>query len=62
MIYAQGNPAIFWGSLLAIPYVAYAWWRKHDWRAGFVIITIAGLYLPWFLVSRPQFFFYATPL
>jgi dolichyl-phosphate-mannose--protein O-mannosyl transferase len=62
VIYAQGNPAIFWGSVLAIPYVAYAWWRKRDWRAGFVIVTIAGLYLPWFLVSRPQFFFYATPL
>lgn len=62
VIYAQGNPAIFWGSLLAIPYVAYAWWRTRDWRAGFVIVTIAGLYLPWFLVSRPQFFFYATPL
>ena len=62
VIYAQGNPAIFWGSLLAIPYVAYAWWRTRDWRAGFVTVTIAGLYLPWFLVSRPQFFFYATPL
>jgi dolichyl-phosphate-mannose--protein O-mannosyl transferase len=62
VIYAQGNPAIFWGSLLAIPYVAYAWWHKHDWRAGFIVVAIAGLYLPWFLVSRPQFFFYATPL
>src|SRR4029453_7438408 len=62
VIYAQGNPAIFWGSLLRTPHVAYAWWRTRDWRAGFVIVTIAGLYLPWFLVSRPQFFFYATPL
>ena len=62
VIYAQGNPAIFWGSLVAIPYVAYAWWRKHDWRAGFIVVTIVGLYLPWFLVSRPQFLFYATPI
>jgi dolichyl-phosphate-mannose-protein mannosyltransferase len=62
VIYAQGDPAIFWGSLVAIPYVAYAWWRNRDWRAGFVIVTIAGLYLPWFLVSRPQFLFYATPI
>ena len=62
VIYAQGNPAIFWGSILAIPYVAYTWWHKHDWRAGFVVVAIAGLYLPWFLVSRPQFFFYAAPL
>ena len=62
VIYANGNPAIFWGSILAIPYVAYAWWRKRDWRAGFVVVAIAGLYLPWFLVSRPQFLFYATPI
>jgi dolichyl-phosphate-mannose--protein O-mannosyl transferase len=62
VIYANGNPAIFWGSLLAIPYVAFAWVRRRDWRAGFVVIAIAGLYLPWFLVSRPQFLFYATPI
>ena len=62
VIYANGNPAIFWGSILAIPYAAYAWWKKRDWRAGFVVATIAALYLPWFAVSRPQFFFYATPM
>jgi len=62
VIYANGNPAIFWGSLVAIPYVAYKWWLNRDWVAGFVVITIAALYLPWFLVTRPQFFFYATPI
>jgi dolichyl-phosphate-mannose--protein O-mannosyl transferase len=62
VVYANGNPAIFWGSILAIPYAAFAWWRKRDWRAGFVVLTVAALYLPWFLVSRPQFFFYATPI
>lgn len=62
VIYAHGNPAIFWGSLAAIPYVTYAWWRRRDWRASFILVTLAGLYLPWFLVSRPQFLFYATPI
>ncbi len=62
VIYANGNPAVFWGSLIAIPYTAYMWWKRRDWRAGFVVVTIAALYLPWFLVSRPQFFFYATPI
>jgi dolichyl-phosphate-mannose--protein O-mannosyl transferase len=62
VIYANGNPAIFWGSLFAFPYVAFAWWRRRDWRAGFVVLSIAGLYLPWFLVPRPQFLFYATPI
>jgi len=62
VIYANGNPAIFWGSLVAIPYVAFRWWRARDWRAGFVVIAIACLYLPWFLVDRPQFLFYATTI
>lgn len=62
VIYANGNPAIFWGSILAIPYAAFSWWSKRDWRAGFVVLTVAGLYLPWFLVQRPQFIFYATPI
>jgi len=57
-----GNPAIFWGSLIAIPYVAAAWWRKRDWRAGFVLVAILALYLPWLPVSRPEFFFYITPV
>jgi dolichyl-phosphate-mannose-protein mannosyltransferase len=57
-----GNPAIFWGSLFALPFVALAWWRKRDWRAGFVAIGGLGQYLPWFLVSRPLFFFYVLPI
>ncbi len=62
VIYANGNPAIFWGSIAAIPYAGYAWYRTRDWRAGFVVVTTLGLYLPWLLVDRPQFLFYATPL
>jgi dolichyl-phosphate-mannose-protein mannosyltransferase len=62
VIYANGNPAIFWGSVIAIPWTAYVWWRRRDWRAGFVVLAVAALYLPWFLISRPQFLFYATPI
>lgn len=62
VIYANGNPAIFWGSLAAIPWVAFWWIRRRDWRAGYILISIAALYLPWFLVSRPQFLFYATTI
>ena len=62
VIYANGNPAIFWGSLLAIPYVAWSWVRSKDWRAGFVLVAVLAQYLPWFLIRRPQFFFYATPI
>jgi dolichyl-phosphate-mannose--protein O-mannosyl transferase len=61
-ITSLGNPAIFWGSLFALPYGALAWWRKRDWRAGFIIVAALGQYLPWFVVSRPLFFFYVTPI
>lgn len=62
VIYANGNPVIFWASLLAIPYTAFVWWRHRDWRAGFVVVAIASQYLPWFLIARPRFFFYVTPI
>ena len=62
VIYANGNPAIFWGSVVAMPYLVYAWWRKRDWRAAFVGLAIAALYLPWLIISRPQFLFYVVPI
>lgn len=61
-ILAIGNPVLFWGTMWTIPYCAWAWWRARDWKPGFMVIAFAGLYLPWFLVARPQFFFYAVPL
>ncbi len=61
-ILAIGNPAIFWASLATLPYLAFMWRRRHDWRAGFVLVAGLSQYLPWFLVSRPQFFFYAAPV
>ncbi|HEX6231262.1 MAG TPA: phospholipid carrier-dependent glycosyltransferase [Actinomycetota bacterium] len=62
VIYGHGNPAIFWGAVLAIPYTAVTWFRTRDWRAGFVVVSVVSLYLPWFFVPRPQFLFYATPI
>ncbi len=62
VIYANGNPAIFWGSLLAVPLAAYRWWRDRDRCAGFAVACVLGLYAPWLLVPRPQFLFYATPI
>ena len=62
VIYANGNPAIFWGAIAAIPYAAFAWRRVRDWRAGFIVVAVLFLYVPWFFVSRPEFFFYATPI
>lgn len=61
-VLAIGNPAVFWASFWTLPFTAYAWRRMRDWRAGFVLVTTLSLYLPWFFVSRPQFFFYVLPI
>jgi dolichyl-phosphate-mannose-protein mannosyltransferase len=61
-VLAVGNPAIFWATLWAVPFVALMWRRRGDWRAGFVVTPLLAMYLPWFLVTRPQFFFYVAPI
>ncbi|MFN8233699.1 MAG: phospholipid carrier-dependent glycosyltransferase [Actinomycetota bacterium] len=60
-IIAIGNPAVFWGTIWTIPYALFAWRRKLDWRAGAIAVPFLAQYLPWFFVSRPQFFFYILP-
>lgn len=61
-VLAIGNPIVFWASVFAIPYLAFAWRRLRDWRAGFILVAFLGQYLPWFAVGRPTFFFYVLPL
>jgi dolichyl-phosphate-mannose-protein mannosyltransferase len=58
---AVGNPIVFWGSIWALPYLAFAWWRKRDWVPGFFLMAVLLQYLPWLLAARPQFFFYVAP-
>jgi dolichyl-phosphate-mannose-protein mannosyltransferase len=61
-ILAIGNPAVFWASMWAIPFTALMWRRRRDQAAGFIVIAVLAQYLPWLLVTRPQFFFYAAPV
>ena len=61
-VLAIGNPAVFWGALAAMPYAAFIWVRTRDWRAGFLLVAFLVQYAPWFLVDRPQFFFYVLPV
>jgi dolichyl-phosphate-mannose-protein mannosyltransferase len=61
-IIGMGNPVVFWASVVAIPYAAVMWCRRRDWIAGLVVVGIVAQYLPWFLIPRPQFFFYMTPV
>jgi dolichyl-phosphate-mannose-protein mannosyltransferase len=60
-ILAIGNPVIFWGSVWALPYLAVAWRRKREWVPGFLLLAVLLQYLPWWVVARPQFFFYVAP-
>jgi hypothetical protein len=61
-----GNPAIFWGSLITIPWLAVMWRRRRDWKAGLILVAIVSQYAFWFLpyisLEKVQFFFYATPI
>jgi dolichyl-phosphate-mannose--protein O-mannosyl transferase len=58
---AIGNPVVFWGSVWALPYLGWAWWRKREWVPGCILLAVLLQYLPWLLVARPQFFFYVAP-
>jgi dolichyl-phosphate-mannose--protein O-mannosyl transferase len=60
-IVAVGNPVIFWGGIWALPYLAFAWWRKRDWAPGFLLLAVLLQYAPWLAVARPQFSFYVAP-
>jgi dolichyl-phosphate-mannose-protein mannosyltransferase len=60
-ILAVGNPAVFWGSLLSIPYAFVSWIRKRDWRGGLIFVPFVAQYAPWFLAARTNFIFYLAP-
>jgi dolichyl-phosphate-mannose-protein mannosyltransferase len=57
-----GNPFLFWGSLLFVPYLLVAWWRGRSWQAGAIAVPVLVQYLPWLLIGRPLFLFYMTPV
>ena len=56
-----GTPAIWW---LAIPVLAWAFWRAvicRDGRYAFPLVGYAAGYLPWFFnYDRQMYFFYAS--
>lgn len=62
VIYALGNPGVFWTGIAAIPTAAWLAWKRADDAAVVAVVAFLGMYLPWFFVDRPQFLFYALPL
>ncbi|HYZ10673.1 MAG TPA: phospholipid carrier-dependent glycosyltransferase [Actinomycetota bacterium] len=57
-----GSPALFWGALVFVPYLAISWRMRRDWRAGAILVPVLSQFLPWLLVTRPLFLFYMTPV
>jgi dolichyl-phosphate-mannose--protein O-mannosyl transferase len=60
-ILALGNPAIWYGGVLAAGVLLFRWLLARDGRAGAILAGIAAGYLPWFLYQgRTVFAFYAV--
>ena len=57
-----GSPALFWGALVFLPYLALSWRLRRDWRAGAILVPVLTQFVPWLLVSRPLFLFYMAPV
>ncbi|MBW3611610.1 MAG: phospholipid carrier-dependent glycosyltransferase, partial [Actinobacteria bacterium] len=61
-ILGLGNPVLWWTGLLAYPVVAWSALVHRRRPAVVVLAFLAGQYLPWLLVGKDGYFFYATPL
>src|SRR5207237_10837190 len=46
-----GNPVIFWGRIVAIPFAVSAWIRRRDWRAVLITASFLLQTIPWFLAA-----------
>ncbi len=61
-ILGLGNPVLWWTGLLAYPVVAWSALVHRRRPAVVVLAFLLGQYLPWLLVGKDGYFFYATPL
>lgn len=60
-IVAVGNLALWWGLLPLLPLLLGGVVRR-DRRAGLPLTMLFAQFLPWLVVARPVFSFYAVPL
>lgn len=61
-ITSLGNPALWWASVLALPYLVIEWLGRRDWRAAAILGCVAVGWLPWVLLfgQRTIFSFYTA--
>jgi dolichyl-phosphate-mannose-protein mannosyltransferase len=60
-VVALGNLALWWGGLALLP-VLLAGAIRRDGHSSVPLTFLAAQYLPWLVVARPVFSFYAVPL
>ena len=61
VIYAMGNPILWWAFLPSLAYVAVRWFRKRDPGDGLMLCGFFGCWLPWAFVGRVAFIQYLLP-
>lgn len=62
VIVTMGNPAVWWGGVVAVIASIAIAFRKKDRRMIPVFVAIASLYLPWILITRCTFIYHYFPV
>jgi len=60
-IYAMGNPLIWWGGLLALPFAIWQAIRKRNKKLGLIVLAYFALFLPWAFSPRIMFIYHYLP-
>jgi predicted membrane-bound dolichyl-phosphate-mannose-protein mannosyltransferase len=56
-----GNPAVWWGGIIATVYAVYTLRRRFDYTLVFLLVAYAAQYLPWVLVGRLTYIYHYFP-
>jgi dolichyl-phosphate-mannose--protein O-mannosyl transferase len=61
VIYAMGNPILWWGFVPALVWVVVRYARRRDPADGAILCGFCGFWLPWVFVDRVAFAQYLLP-
>jgi dolichyl-phosphate-mannose--protein O-mannosyl transferase len=61
VIYAMGNPILWWAFLPSLAWIVVRWFRKRDPADGLILCGFFGFWLPWVFVDRVAFIQYLLP-
>jgi dolichyl-phosphate-mannose-protein mannosyltransferase len=61
VIYAMGNPLLWWAFLPSLAWVAVRWFQRRDPADGLILCGFFGVWLPWVFVGRVAFIQYLLP-